>query len=101
MKIDMHCHLDLYQNPFEVAKECDDKGIYLLSVTTTPKAWEGTKLLAHGSSRIRTALGLHPNLLIIEHTKLSFSMLYYLKLSISVRLVLMEELTSKSIGTFS
>lgn len=62
MKIDMHCHLDLYQNPFEVAKECDDRGIYLLSVTTTPKAWEGTKLLAHGSSRIRTALGLHPQL---------------------------------------
>lgn len=62
MKIDMHCHLDLYQNPFEVAKECDDRGIYLLSVTTTPRAWEGTKLLAHGSSRIRTALGLHPQL---------------------------------------
>lgn len=62
MNMDMHCHLDLYQNPFEIAKECDDKGIYLLSVTTTPKAWEGTKLLENSSSRIRTALGLHPQL---------------------------------------
>lgn len=36
--------------------------MYVLSVTTTPAAWEGTSALAHGSPRIRTALGLHPQL---------------------------------------
>ena len=62
MSIDMHCHLDLYPNPFKVAGECKARGTYVLSVTTTPKAWEGTCKLAEGSSRIRTALGLHPQL---------------------------------------
>lgn len=34
----------------------------MLSVTTTPKAWGGTSRLAEGNQRIRTALGLHPQL---------------------------------------
>lgn len=58
----MHCHLDLYQEPFQVAKECKRRGTYVLSVTTTPKAWAGTCKLAEGSSRIRTSLGLHPQI---------------------------------------
>lgn len=62
MSMDMHCHLDLYPNPLEVAKLCDEKGLYVLSVTTTPKAWDGTKKLADGYKRIQTALGLHPQL---------------------------------------
>lgn len=60
--MDMHCHLDLYPDPFEVAKQCDEKGLYVLSVTTTPKAWDGTNRLATGYKRIQTALGLHPQL---------------------------------------
>lgn len=60
--MDMHCHLDLYPDPFGVAKLCDEKGLYVLSVTTTPKAWDGTKKLADGYKRIQTALGLHPQL---------------------------------------
>lgn len=62
MMMDMHCHLDLYPDPFEVAKQCDEKGLYVLSVTTTPKAWDGTNRLAAGYKRIQTALGLHPQL---------------------------------------
>lgn len=62
MSMDMHCHLDLYPDPFEIAKSCDEKGLYVLSVTTTPKAWDGTKKLAAGYKRIQTALGLHPQL---------------------------------------
>lgn len=58
----MHCHLDLYPEPFKVAEECKRRGTYVLSVTTTPKAWEGTCRLAEGSQRIRTALGLHPQI---------------------------------------
>jgi TatD DNase family protein len=60
--IDFHCHLDLYENPFDVAAECRRRGLYVLSVTTTPMAWNGTRSLAGDASRIRTALGLHPQL---------------------------------------
>lgn len=60
--IDFHCHLDLYPNPLQVARDCAKWGIYVLSVTTTPSAWRGTVRLAEGASRIRTALGLHPQL---------------------------------------
>src|SRR5690242_13201410 len=60
--IDFHCHLDLYPNPSQVARECAARGIYVLSVTTTPSAWTGTAALSEGMPRIRTALGLHPQL---------------------------------------
>lgn len=39
-----------------------DRRLYLLSVTTTPSAWEGTLALALGASRVQTALGLHPQI---------------------------------------
>jgi TatD DNase family protein len=42
--------------------ESDAAGIYVISVTTTPKAWRKTRALASGKRRIRTALGLHPQL---------------------------------------
>lgn len=60
--VDFHCHLDLYPNPALVTKRCGDLGAYLLSVTTTPKAWRKTSELAAGYVRIRTALGLHPQI---------------------------------------
>jgi TatD DNase family protein len=60
--IDFHCHLDLYPDPVAVVAECRTRNMYVLSVTTTPAAWAGTYALAAGSSRIRTALGLHPQL---------------------------------------
>jgi hypothetical protein len=60
--IDLHCHLDLYPNPAAVAKECARRRMYVLSVTTTPSAWKGTNALATGANRIRTAVGLHPQL---------------------------------------
>lgn len=60
--IDFHCHLDLYPDPNKVAAEADAAGIYVLSVTTTPKAWRKTATLAKGRRYIRTALGLHPEL---------------------------------------
>lgn len=62
MIIDMHCHLDLYPDPLTVAKQCGERGLHILSVTTTPKAWGGTSKLAERHTKIRTALGLHPQL---------------------------------------
>ena len=60
--IDFHCHLDLYPDPHAMASECAIRNVYVLSVTTTPSAWHGTSLLANAGTRIRTALGLHPQL---------------------------------------
>jgi TatD DNase family protein len=60
--IDFHCHLDLFDDPPQLAADCEKAGIYVLSVTTTPKAWPKTAALAKGKRYIRTALGLHPEL---------------------------------------
>lgn len=60
--IDFHCHFDLYPEPEREIEAADQAGIYALSVTTTPKAWNRTNQLAKGRKRIRTALGLHPEL---------------------------------------
>lgn len=60
--IDFHCHLDLYPDPVATARKAVEDGVYILSVTTTPSAFAGTSALAPADSRIRTALGLHPEL---------------------------------------
>jgi TatD DNase family protein len=60
--IDFHSHLDLYPDPHAIARECAARGLYVLSVTTTPSAWAGTYALAAGMPRVRTALGLHPQI---------------------------------------
>jgi TatD DNase family protein len=60
--IDFHAHLDLYQDPPSIVKECAVRNMYVLSVTTTPSAWRGTSALVPNSTRIRTALGLHPQI---------------------------------------
>ncbi len=60
--IDFPCHLDLYPDPEMAVRLANESGIYVLSVTTTPKAWRQTSSLAKNCPRIRTALGLHPQL---------------------------------------
>lgn len=60
--IDFHCHLDLYPDPEREVRDAEAAGVYVLSVTTTPRAWVRTAQLAKGHKRIRTALGLHPQL---------------------------------------
>lgn len=60
--MDMHCHIDLYSNPEDVIRECENNNLYVLSVTTTPKAWAGTYALTKEVPRFNTALGLHPQL---------------------------------------
>ncbi len=60
--MDMHCHIDLYSNPNSIIRECVQNNLYVLSVTTTPRAWKGTYALTKGVPRFKTALGLHPQL---------------------------------------
>jgi TatD DNase family protein len=60
--IDFHCHLDLYKDPHAVVARCAELRLYVLSVTTVPSAFEGTAALAGNAVRIKTALGMHPEL---------------------------------------
>jgi len=60
--VDMHCHLDLYPDPGAEIERAGESGAYILSVTTTPSAWLQTRALASRFPRIKTALGLHPQL---------------------------------------
>jgi TatD DNase family protein len=69
--IDLHAHLDLYPDPQAMTKECVERNLFVLSVTTTPSAWSGTAALAQGAARIRTALGLHPQLAYERRSELS------------------------------
>ncbi|CUX14133.1 MULTISPECIES: Qat anti-phage system TatD family nuclease QatD [Agrobacterium] len=68
--IDFHCHVDLFPMPERVADEIERSGTYVLSVTNTPKAFPRTAQLAKGRKRIRTALGLHPQLVSERHGEL-------------------------------
>lgn len=69
--IDLHAHLDLYPNPKRVVAECVARRMYVLSVTNTPSAWPETARLAEGADRIRTAIGLHPQLAHLRRFELS------------------------------
>ena len=60
--IDFHCHVDLYPNPLEIVAEINKRNCYVLAVTTTPLAWNGTKKVIGDAPRIKMALGLHPEL---------------------------------------
>ena len=60
--IDFHCHLDLYDNPQHVLREAVERQCYILAVTTTPLAWEGTCALVGNAPRVHVAAGLHPEL---------------------------------------
>lgn len=62
MIIDLHCHLDLYPNPHDVVAEVQRRRVAVLSVTTTPTAFHGTRSLARDCPQVQTALGLHPEL---------------------------------------
>lgn len=66
--IDFHAHLDIYPSPEETVSEIIRRGMYVLSVTTTPSAWRGTYSLSRNYSRVKTALGLHPQ---IAHERIS------------------------------
>lgn len=68
--IDFHCHIDLFPDPATVIAGCEQRGTYVLAVTTTPRAWEGNVALLKGCSRISLAPGLHPELVPERHSEL-------------------------------
>ncbi|MBV9877726.1 MAG: TatD family hydrolase [Verrucomicrobia bacterium] len=58
--VDFHCHLDLYPDLVAAIADAEAAGVYTLTVTTTPKAWPRNLELTRGTTRVRAALGLHP-----------------------------------------
>lgn len=60
--VDFHCHLDLYPDFPAAIAEAERAGIYTLTVTTTPKAWQRNYELTRQTRCVRAALGLHPQL---------------------------------------
>jgi len=60
--VDFHCHLDLYPDFTEVIKNYEQKRIFTLAVTTTPRAWLKNNELTKYSKYIQVALGYHPQL---------------------------------------
>jgi len=60
--VDLHCHLDLFPDFEELVKECESEKIYTLGVTTTPRAWNKNNSITSKTKYVRTALGLHPQL---------------------------------------
>ena len=60
--IDFHCHLDLFHDPQSLLRKVVERKCYVLAVTTTPLAWEGTCALVGSSPRVEVAIGLHPEL---------------------------------------
>lgn len=54
--------MDLYEDPRSVLREAVERKCYVLAVTTTPLAWQGTCDLIGNARRVRVAAGLHPAL---------------------------------------
>ncbi|HEY4290239.1 MAG TPA: Qat anti-phage system TatD family nuclease QatD [Puia sp.] len=60
--IDTHCHLDLFKDILVNASKEDDLGIKTITVTNAPSFFKPNQNLFQFSKNIRTALGLHPQL---------------------------------------
>jgi len=69
---DMHCHVDLYPDPVQIARVAAQDNVWVLAVTTTPKAWTGTKQRLSNFRNVEVALGLHPELAHVRGAEISF-----------------------------
>ena len=68
---DMHCHIDLMPSMIGFANEALKAGIGVLSVTTTPKAFEKEVEIFQSFTNIKVALGFHPQLVFERYRELN------------------------------
>ncbi|MEZ5196413.1 MAG: Qat anti-phage system TatD family nuclease QatD [Bacteroidales bacterium] len=61
--VDTHFHLDLHKNAIEISELIEKSRIYTIAVTNTPSVFEYTDKLCKNKKFIRSALGLHPELI--------------------------------------
>jgi len=60
--LDIHCHVDLFEDPQEILQQAENQDIGVVAVTNTPSVFEHTVKLAAGTRYAQPALGLHPQL---------------------------------------
>jgi len=69
--VDVHCHIDLFENPHSVAEEAESRHIYTIAVTNAPSVYAYTESMAEGLTYVRPAVGLHPELAATRKHELS------------------------------
>ena len=67
---DFHCHIDLMPSMANFAREATKTDINVLTVTTTPKAFEKEIEILKQFSNIKVGLGLHPQLVSSRYREL-------------------------------
>ena len=67
---DFHCHIDLHPDPAALIARCEHERVFVLAVTTTPRAWPQNRIWTKSSSLVRAAVGLHPELVAKHHTEI-------------------------------
>lgn len=60
MIIDTHCHYDMFDNPTQIIKDCENRKIITIGMTNLPSHFEMGFPHIKGYKYIRMALGLHP-----------------------------------------
>lgn len=68
---DTHCHLDLYPDYRGVIDEIERARVYTVAVTNAPSVFRRSSQIAEGTRFIRTAIGLHPELVGQRYGELS------------------------------
>lgn len=71
MLYDMHCHLDLMPKMKSIIKESLNEDLSIVTVTTTPKAFNQEVDYCKINPNINVALGLHPQLIAERSNELS------------------------------
>ena len=59
---DFHCHVDLFRDPPRQIATYERQRIFVLAVTTTPRAWKQNAAWTANSEYVQAAAGLHPEL---------------------------------------
>lgn len=60
MKVDTHCHIDLYENPLRIIEECEKENITAIAMTNLPSHFEMGYPHVISCKKVRLSLGLHP-----------------------------------------
>lgn len=68
MIVDTHCHYDMFDNPTQIIKDCENRNIITIGMTNLPSHFEMGYPHIKGYKYIRMALGLHP-LMAREHNR--------------------------------
>lgn len=61
--MDLHCHLDLFPNAISLLPQVNNRNLFTLAVTTSPRAWQASSSVMAKYAHIAVGLGFHPELI--------------------------------------